>query len=239
MTEPIDPGPGATGPLNTGPMNTGPGEPGQADGLVLSELLAGPAATVPLSPQVDRILDAALELFETFGLRRTTMDDVARASGLGRATIYRRFPGKNDLVTGVLLREARRFFAELDRSVPADATLQERLVEGFATTLRISREQRLFHRLLVLEPELLLPHATERAGPLLAAARGYLARRLRAAQRQGDAGDFDPEVVAEILIRLTHSLLLTPAGHIPLDDEGARAFALRYLSPMVGRSAAG
>jgi AcrR family transcriptional regulator len=207
--------------------------PSDPDDLRLRELLAEPAGAVPPSPQADRILDAALELFETFGLRRTTMDDVARASGFGRATVYRRFPGKNELVTGVLLREARRFFAELDRSVPAEATLEERLVEGFVTTLRISREQRLLKRLLVLEPELLLPHATERAGPLLAAARGYLARRLRAAQRQGAAGDFDPEVIAEIMVRLTHSLLLTPAGHIPVDDDGARAFALRYLAPMV------
>jgi AcrR family transcriptional regulator len=188
---------------------------------------------VASGPQADRILDAALELFATFGLRRTTMDDVARASGLGRATIYRRFPGKSDLVAGVLLREARRVFAELDRSVAAFSTLEERLVEGFVTTLRISREQRLVNRLLILEPESLLRHATDQAGPLLAAARGYLAQRLRAAQRQGDAGDFDPEVVAEILIRLTHSLLLTPAGHIPLDDDGARAFARRYLAPMV------
>lgn len=201
-----------------------------SDSSLLRDLLSPPEDS---GPQVDRILDAALELYGTFGLRRTTIDDVARASGLGRATIYRRFPSKNDLVTGVLLREARRFFAELDEAVAACATLEERLVEGFATTLRISREQRLVNRLLVLEPELLLPHATGQAGPLLAAARGYLARRLRAAQRQGDAGDFDAEVVAEILIRLTHSLLLTPAGHIPLDDEGARDFARRYLTPML------
>ncbi|MBE1533175.1 TetR/AcrR family transcriptional regulator [Actinomadura algeriensis] len=205
---------------------------GPADDAVLRGLLAEPSAT-PSGPQADRILDAALELFTTFGPRRTTMDDVARTSGLGRATVYRRFPGKNDLVTGVLLREARRFFDELDRSVAAFETLEERLVEGFVTTLRISREQRLLNRLMVLEPDVLLPHATGRAGPLLAAARGYLARRLRAAQRQGDAGDFDSEVVAEILIRLTQSLLLTPAGLIPLDDDGARAFARRYLVPIL------
>jgi AcrR family transcriptional regulator len=205
---------------------------GHSPDPMLRDLLAEPSGAAS-GPQADRILDAALELFVTFGLRRTTMDDVARACGLGRATIYRRFPGKSDLVAGVLLREARRFFAELDRSVAAFSTLEERLVEGFVTTLRISREQRLVHRLMVLEPESLLRHATDQAGPLLAAARGYLAHRLRAAQKQGDAGDFDPEVVAEILIRLTHSLLLTPAGHIPLDDDGARLFARRYLTPMV------
>jgi AcrR family transcriptional regulator len=202
------------------------------DELLRSLLTAGPES----EPRADRILDAALRCFETYGPRRTTMDDVARESGLGRATIYRRFPTKGDLVTGVLLREARRFFAELDEAVAALPTLAERLVEGFAVALRISREQRLVNRLMVVEPELILPHSTVKAGPLLAAARGYIAGRLRTAQRLGAApADVDPEVVAEILVRLTHSLVLTPEGHIPLDEEGARAFARRYLLPIVVR----
>ncbi|NEA29265.1 TetR/AcrR family transcriptional regulator [Actinomadura bangladeshensis] len=202
------------------------------DDLLRTLLTAGPDS----EPQTDRILDAALRSFETYGPRRTTMDDVARESGLGRATIYRRFPTKGDLVTGVLLREARRFFAELDEAVAALPTLEERLVEGFAVALRISREQRLVNRLMVVEPELILPHSTVKAGPLLAAARGYIAGRLRTAQRLGAApADVDPEVVAEILVRLTHSLVLTPEGHIPLDEEGARAFARRYLLPIIVR----
>ncbi|MGK5551065.1 TetR/AcrR family transcriptional regulator [Actinomadura kijaniata] len=184
----------------------------------------------PGEPLTDRILDAALGLFENFGLRKTTMDDVARASGLGRATVYRRFPSKAELVSGVLMREARRFFAELDQAVADVPGLEEGIVEGFAATVRISREQRLFNRLMTIEPDVLLPHATSAAGPLLAAARGYLAQRLRPVS--ADEG-FDPELVAEILVRLTHSLSLTPAGLIPLDDDGARAFARRYLVPIV------
>ncbi|GAA1805553.1 TetR/AcrR family transcriptional regulator [Actinomadura chokoriensis] len=204
------------------------------DDLLRTLLTAGPDS----EPQTDRILDAALRSFEAYGPRRTTMDDVARESGLGRATIYRRFPTKGDLVTGVLLREARRFFAELDDAVAALPTLEERLVEGFAVALRIGREQRLVNRLMVVEPELILPHSTVKAGPLLAAARGYIAGRLRTAQRLGAApADVDPEVVAEILVRLTHSLVLTPEGHIPLDEEGARAFARRYLLPIIVRPA--
>ncbi|MER7547032.1 TetR/AcrR family transcriptional regulator [Spirillospora sp. NPDC127506] len=215
-------------------MTSDPTSDRTSDDDLLSLLTAGPES----EPQSGRILDAAQRCFETYGPRRTTMDDVARESGLGRATIYRRFPTKGDLVTGVLLREARRFFAELDEAVAALPTLEERLVEGFAVALRISREQRLVNRLLVVEPELILPHSTVKAGPLLAAARGYIAGRLRTAQRLGAApAGVDPEVVAEILVRLTHSLVLTPEGHIPLDDEGARSFARRYLLPMVVRSA--
>ena len=41
-----------------------------------------------------RILAAALEQAELVGMRRSTMEDVARRSGVGRATLYRRSPPK-------------------------------------------------------------------------------------------------------------------------------------------------
>ena len=56
-----------------------------------------------------RILRAALEQAELVGMRRTTMDDVARRSGVGRATLYRRFPTKAALTDAIVLAEVRRF----------------------------------------------------------------------------------------------------------------------------------
>lgn len=61
---------------------------------------------------VRQILAAAVATFQSLGIRRTTMEDIARAAKLGRATVYRRFPQKGDLVRAALLHELRRF---LDR----------------------------------------------------------------------------------------------------------------------------
>ena len=61
----------------------------------------------------ERILDAALGQFEDFGLRRSTMEDIARRCGLSRITIYRRFPRKENLVEAVVLRELRNFLGDL------------------------------------------------------------------------------------------------------------------------------
>ncbi len=46
----------------------------------------------------EKILDAGLALFVEFGLRRTTMEDVATRAGIGRATAYRRFADKDQLI---------------------------------------------------------------------------------------------------------------------------------------------
>src|SRR3954451_5360625 len=114
----------------------------------------------PDDPTTARVLSAALEHFEEFGIRRTTLDDGARPAGVSRVTIYRRFPSKDALVEAVILGEAQRFFAELEDAVADITSAEERVVEAFAHTLAAAREQRLLNRLLRSEPEAVVPHLT-------------------------------------------------------------------------------
>jgi len=61
-----------------------------------------PPLEAPTSTDVrDRLYAGTYDCVARFGLSKTTIDDVARASGLSRATIYRTFPGGRDQ----LLRE--------------------------------------------------------------------------------------------------------------------------------------
>ncbi|MCU1355456.1 MAG: transcriptional regulator, TetR family, partial [Acidimicrobiales bacterium] len=86
-----------------------------------------------------RILDAARDEILTFGVRRTNVEDIARRAGVARITIYRRFPGKDELVRAVVLREGRRVFAEVDAVVAGFDDIEDQMVEGFAAILRIIR----------------------------------------------------------------------------------------------------
>ena len=63
-------------------------------------------AVAPVDRATERILDAACAELAKHGVRRTTMNQVADAAGLGVATVYRRFPQKAQLVRAVILREA-------------------------------------------------------------------------------------------------------------------------------------
>jgi AcrR family transcriptional regulator len=178
----------------------------------------------------ERILDAALTEFQNHGLRRSTVEDVARRAGVTRITVYRRFPNKNDLTLAVIQRETRRALESVGRAMEAMATAEEQFVEGFVVTLRTAENHPLFRRLLDTEPELVLPTLTLRAAPIHAVARAFLAKYLRHAQRSGAFRKFDADIVAELLVRTTQSLLLTPGGTIDLGtDKKARAFARRYL----------
>jgi AcrR family transcriptional regulator len=56
----------------------------------------------------DRILDTAYDLFSQRGVRGVGVDEVVERSGVAKATLYRHFPAKDDLVVAFLqLREDR------------------------------------------------------------------------------------------------------------------------------------
>lgn len=178
----------------------------------------------------EAVLDAALEEFLSYGLRRTNVDVVARRAGVSRATLYRRFDGKDALVQAVLVRESRRFFGSIAAAVADVSTVEDRLVEGFAVGVRYARTDRLLDRLLASDPEALVPYLTTNGGLVVAAARDFLVL-----QGGGEpVGGRTPAGVAELFVRLAISFTLMPESAIPLDtDDDARAFARAYLTPLM------
>src|SRR3954469_4931255 len=96
----------------------------------------------PADPTTDRVVSGALAQFEDFGIRKTTMEDVARRAGVARVTVYRRFANKERLVEAVLLGEAQRFFAELEAATARFGSVEDRIVEAFAHTLAAARGER-------------------------------------------------------------------------------------------------
>ena len=57
----------------------------------------------PRSEQADRaIIEAALDLFAESGAEGLCIEKVAARAGVGKATIYRRWPGKEDLLLAAL-----------------------------------------------------------------------------------------------------------------------------------------
>lgn len=58
----------------------------------------------PAASARERILNAAYELFSRRGIRAVGTDEVIERAGVARATLYRHFAAKNDLVLAVLRR---------------------------------------------------------------------------------------------------------------------------------------
>lgn len=178
----------------------------------------------------EALLQAARELMESFGIRRLRMDDVAKHAGYGRATLYRRFATRDELVWAVILTEIRHGLAEIERAIQPLGTLREKLVEAFSATVEHVRSHPLLRRLMQIEPDLVLPHLTTGAPDGLSVAREPLMRLLAHGRETGELGPVDIEIAADLMVRLAHSLVLTPGGPIPAGDPtDLRDFARTHV----------
>jgi TetR/AcrR family transcriptional regulator, repressor for uid operon len=185
-------------------------------------------------PLFDRVAAAALDEFAEHGIRRTSMEDVARRAGVSRMTVFRRFASKQRLVEVVITREVHRGMQELDLLWEGAETLEDRLVAGFEFAGRYVRGHPLFDRLLRSEPEVLLPPLTLDGGPVLELYRSLIANRLQAEVNAGRARTADIDGVAEVIARLAISLLLTRDGIITLEDpHSVRRLVNLTLLPML------
>lgn len=193
---------------------------------------ADPAVEPPADATSEQVLDAALELAAESGARGLTMDEIAARAGVGRMTVYRRFGERDRLIDALAVREARRCLAKLDRSMDPAAPIADQVAEGFATSLRLAREHPLLDRLSRAEPESILAALTE--GGLFGVSRGFVASRLRIAQRAGLLGELETDEAAELLIRLAFSFVLIPDSVLPLDDpDRVRETARRLIAPVL------
>ncbi|MBU3063302.1 TetR/AcrR family transcriptional regulator [Nocardia sp. NEAU-G5] len=202
----------------------------------LAGLLPLVRGTDPEDRNQTTVLDAALLAFLDFGIKRTSMVEVARRGGLSLATLYRRFAGKSDLIQAVGLRQARGFIDEVDaavqRQIDSDATAEDQIVELFVAFVHGLRGNRLLDRLLKTEPEIVLPYLTVRGAPVIELGRDYLAEFIVRLQREGKLPHYDPLPLAEMVARNSLSMALTPQTVIPLDDDAAlRRFARDHVVP--------
>ena len=173
-------------------------------------------AAAAVTPQRVRLADAALGCIARQGIAKTTLDDVARAAGCSRATVYRVFPsGKDGLISAVVDTEVARFFSALALRMGAAPDLEDVLVVGMTeAALRITAHPGLSY-LLAHEPEVILPHLTfSHLDRVLAVSSTFTAPFLGRWLDHEEA-----KRVAEWAARIVLSHLLCPAEGVDLTDE--------------------
>jgi AcrR family transcriptional regulator len=188
------------------------------------------------------ILEAALEQFALTGIRRTSTDDVARRAGVNRATLYRRFGSREQLLAAAYLHEAGRVLEELTARVPAvpddpdaDFDPADNVIAMFTEAVALMRGHVLLQRMLEVDRDQIARSMTAGAADVLGFAADTIAHRIRelhqwrGTEPPADAGDLGHTVA-----RLIHSLVLTPGGGPDLGTPAtARRYAAAVLVPLV------
>ena len=185
------------------------------------------AITRPSEPET-RVIDAALVCVARWGITKTTLDDIARESGVSRATIYRLFPGgKASLVQAVGQREVALLLSGLSSTFDAAETLEDLVATGIVAVADALASHAALAYLLAHEPRVLLPFlAFDRLDPALALSTAVVGPHI---------ARFVPEDVAreiaEWAARLVLSFTFAPGAVDLRDENDVRAFVRTYLQP--------
>ena len=86
--------------------------------VVRLEAAAGLSERADAARNRARVLVAAADLFGTRDPRTVTMDDIAKAAGVGRATVYRRYPDVWSIAVALLDAHERALQERLMRGEP-------------------------------------------------------------------------------------------------------------------------
>ncbi len=194
-----------------------------------------PATTTRMSARtapdtsVARIVEAALACFSQVGVSKTTLEDVAAAAGISRATLYRYFPGKRAVIEGVLQHELARISAALDERLAGAADLEDLLTEALTFTGEEFHRHEALQYVLTVEPEIVLPLITfDAAGELFSTAAAVLTPHL--GRFTGDPDD--AARLGEWVVRVAFTYLFCPSDAVSLSDEASvRTFVRTYVVP--------
>ena len=150
----------------------------------------------------DNITNVALELFASRGFDDVSVDDVARAAGIARRTLFRYYPSKNDIPWGQFdrtLERVRRILRDLPQDLPA-AEVVQRGVLAFNEFDPDADPPHAERMRLLLETPTLLAHSVLRYAEWRSVIAEYVAERRGLAPT-----DPLPETVSQVCLALALS----------------------------------
>ena len=75
----------------------------------------------------ENIVEAAKAVFSRYGVKRTTMSDIAAEAGIVRQTLYNAFPNKDEILRATIRLHAERSLAAIEAGCAATADLGDQL----------------------------------------------------------------------------------------------------------------
>jgi AcrR family transcriptional regulator len=162
----------------------------------------------PPDPGLDPQLDAAARCFARYGVRRTSVQDVAQELKVNRTTVYRQVGNVESMVRLLAARELHRMLEELPSHVDIEAGPRT-IVDVLAALIKLAREHPVVAKVLEDEPELLGEGLVD-VPALMSRVAAVIVPLLEEAMATGHLRARDPLIVAEWLVRIGITAIVAP-----------------------------
>ncbi len=171
------------------------------------------------SAQGEAIVAAAMRCFDTWGVERTRMGDIATEADIARPTVYRYFPNKEALVLEVMIRHIRAENAKIRKRIRLVGTGRDVILRCLLLQFREQRPKEQPGSLLRTEPTHKLARRTATSPEVLQAAKELWADILAYAAERGELrADLDVDGAIRWMTMLVHVSLALPEL-MPGDDQ--------------------
>lgn len=94
------------------------------------------------------IIKEAQKLFQTYGLKKTTMEDIAKALGKGKSTLYYYYQSKEQIFEEVLQKELQEVFIQTQFAVETVHSAEEKLKIFAVTRIKVLSNMLNLYRLV-------------------------------------------------------------------------------------------
>ncbi len=169
---------------------------------------------------------AAMQCFARYGLEKTTLDDIAKAIGLNKASLYYYYKNKEDIFLEAALREGEQFISNLQTKA-----LQKKGVES--RTLFYLQERVLYYMHVLNKNKVttdtlhkMLPRFFELYDEMMKVEIKFLIGLLKEGMKTGQIIKTDAEKLASSLINMSDALKHSVEQHALLKGETEADYTL-------------
>lgn len=191
-------------------------------------MASGPVATgIDENSTQERILRAAYDCFERYGIGKTTIENIARTAQVSRPTVYKYYASKDAILDEISVRETWRVNSEVRRRLVRSDKFADFLTDTLLLIVRLANENVYIRRMVesieyqesVIAPNSLMQQLQ----------RTWWTNLFEQAAAQGEiAGDISIDEIIYWLSR-AQSMLMLQVTSTALDSAQQRRFTRRFI----------
>ena len=180
----------------------------------------------------ERLVDAAQVCFERLGVRRTTIDDIAREAKVSRSTVYRYFDGRGDLIVAAYMRESDAVNEKVKALMRQPGPFTERVVKTTLKSIASIQSGKYLPMMLTPEGAILTSKAVTGSSAFYESSRQTMGPFFYEAQANGEVrADITLDDFIEWTLRIIFSFAMFDSPVHQDAQKGVKRVLTTFLGP--------
>lgn len=162
----------------------------------------------------EEVINASRNLFETYGFKKVTMDEIARESNVSKKTIYSYFKDKDDLVKYFLKEELQKMKNIIETTAKEDIPFADKIHEIIYNLLSYRKEEKLLRLFTEEAKKLPFGIANECSNELTNNIMDEIQKLVKKAIEEKYIQNCDPKLTSFIIYKLYFAIMFEYDGSI-------------------------